>query len=64
MFLALMMVVPQIDSRAKRRSEFGVEDEFHLEMLSCACVIFSRMWEIRAQVEVRRREDQEAQHEG
>lgn len=37
--------------RAKRRSEFGVEDEFHFGDASCACVIFSRMWEIRAQVQ-------------
>lgn len=50
MFLALMMVVPQIDSEQRGEVSLGWKMSSILEMLSCACVIFSRMWEIRAQV--------------
>ena len=50
MFLALMMVVPQIDSVQRGEASLGWKMSSILKMLSCVCVIFRRMWETRAQV--------------
>lgn len=44
------MVVPQIDSVQRGEASLGWKMSSILEMLSCVCVIFRRMWETRAQV--------------